>query len=401
MNRKDELKRKKVEPGISKTSIRGKTEYFVRVSRRTPGPKSRRIYRQGHTATLLQARRLREDFLIALKAAAEKKACPTVGEYLPDYLRHLEAQRRASTVFRQRSIIQAQIIPTLRDRPLDEISVQELEELIDKVCAGKSTQTKKHFISYLSDIFARALKKGLIAFNPVDRIDRPKIVKKDQLFLSEEEARKLLTYLRENYKLMFQHVALAIYTMCRAGELRALTWADVDWKSRQITVNKTRDAKTGLKRGTKNSESRKVPINNELLAILEELRLETFSSPTDPILPHWREFASGEQGKPLKLICQSLQLPPIRFHDLRATGITLLLMKGVALTRVMLVAGHKRISSTNIYLRSTGREAHGATDCLQLLEESSTQNVALPNPNNLEATAIAAIEEHLSEDKED
>jgi integrase len=401
MNRKDELKRKKVEPGISKTSIRGKTEYFVRVSRRTPGPKSRRIYRQGHTATLLQARRLREDFLIALKAAAEKKACPTVGEYLPDYLRHLEAQRRASTVFRQRSIIQAQILPTLRDRPLDEISVQELEDLIDKVCAGKSTQTKKHFISYLSDIFARALKKGLIVFNPVDRIDRPKIVKKDQLFLSEEEARKLLTYLRENYKLMFQHVALAIYTMCRAGELRALTWADIDWHGRQITVNKTRDAKTGLKLGTKNFESRKVPINNELLAILEELRRETFSSPSEPILPHWREFASGEQGKPLKLICQSLQLPPIRFHDLRATGITLLLLKGVALTRVMLVAGHKRISSTNIYLRASGREAEGATDCLQLLEESSTQNVAVQNPNNLEKKATAAVTEELVDQTED
>lgn len=401
MNNRDELKRKQVEPGISKTSIRGKTEYFVRVSRRTPGPKPRRIYKQGHAATLLQARRLREDFLIALKAATEKKACPTVGEYLPDYLRHLEAQRRASTVFRQRSIIQAQILPTLRDRPLDEISVQELEELIDKVCAGKSTQTKKHFISYLSDIFARALKKGLIVFNPVDRIDRPKIVKKDQLFLSEEEARKLLTYLRENYKLMFQHVALAIYTMCRAGELRALTWADIDWHGRQITVNKTRDAKTGLKLGTKNSESRKVPINNELLAILEELRRETFSSPTDLILPHWREFASGEQGKPLKLICQSLQLPPIRFHDLRATGITLLLLKGVALTRVMLVAGHKRISSTNIYLRASGREAEGATDCLQLLEESSTQNVAVQNPNNLEKKATAAVTEELVDQTED
>jgi len=163
MKRKIEVTKIPVEHGITKISMGGKTEFVVRISRRTRGPKPRRIFRQGRASNLVQARRLREDFWIALKTEVEKRSCPTLGEYFPDYLGYLEGQRRASTVFRQRSIIQAQIIPSLRDRPLNEISVQELEELIDKVCAGKSAQTKKHFISYLGDIFKRALKKGLIA----------------------------------------------------------------------------------------------------------------------------------------------------------------------------------------------------------------------------------------------
>ena len=401
MDNRDELKRKQVEQGISKISIGGKTEYAVRVPRRTPGPNSRRIFKQGRASTLFEARRLREAFWLALKEESERKASPTLREYLPEYLRYLEGHRRASTVFRQTSIIQAHILPVLADRPLAEITVEELEELVNRVCKGKSAQTKKHYIAYLSDIFARAVKRGHIPANPALRLDRPKVVRKAQMVLTEEDARKLLAHLRENYPVMFYHVALALHTMCRAGELRALTWADIDWQGRQLTVNKTRDARTGLKLGTKNSEARKVPINHELLLILEELRRETFSSPSEPILPHWREFASGEQGKPLKLICQSLQLPPIRFHDLRATGITLLLLKGVALTRVMLVAGHKRISSTNIYLRASGREAEGATDCLQLLEESSTQNVAVQNPNNLEKKATAAVTEELVDQTED
>ncbi len=400
MERKDELKRKQVEQGITKISIGHRTEYLVRVSRRTPGPNSRRSFKQGRVSTLFEARRLRETFWLALKEESERKACPTLGEYLPDYLRYLEGQRRASTVYRQRSIIQAHIIPTLRNRPLDEINVHELEELIDRVCRDKSAQTKKHLLSYISDIFKYAVKRGLIPTNPVDRIDRPKVVKKDQLSLSEAEARKLLTHLRENYPIMFYHVAIALHTMCRAGELRALTWADIDWQGRLLTVNKTRDAKTGLKLGTKNSESRKIPINNELLTILEELRRETFSAPSDPILPYWREFASGEQGKPLKLICQSLQLPPIRFHDLRATGITLLLMKGVALTRVMLVAGHKRISSTNIYLRASGREAEGATDCLQLLEAGPAQEVPSTSPTNSDQGPPTDIREQAYQKEE-
>jgi integrase len=291
-------------------------------------------------------------------------------------MRYLEGHRRASTVFRQTSIIQAHILPALADRPLAETSVEELEELVDRICAGKSAQTKKHFISYLSDIFRRALKKGLIAANPVDRIDRPRVVKKDQLVLTEAEARKLLAHLRENYPVMFYHAAIALHTLCRAGELRALTWADIDWEGRQLSVSKTRDVKTGLKFRTKNSETRKIPINDELLAILKELRSQTFSAPSDPILPVWREFASGDQGKPLKIVCKSLQLPEIRFHDLRASGITILLLKGVPAPKVMLLAGHRRLSSIQHYLRASGREAVGATDCLQLLDEDITPGIA-------------------------
>ena len=368
MERKDELKRKQIEQGITKISSGHRTEYFVRVSRRTPGPNSRRIFKQGRASTLFEARRLREAFWLALKEESERKASPTLREYLPEYLRYLEGHRRASTVFRQTSIIQAHILPVLADRPLAEITVEELEELVENACNGRSTQTKKHFISYLSDIFKRALRKGLIAANPVDRIDRPRVVKKDQLVLTEAQARKLLVHLRENFPILFYHVALALHTMCRAGELRALTWADIDWDSRQLTVSKTRDVKTGLKLGTKNSETRKIPLNDELFAILKELRIETFSAPSDPVLPHWREFASGEQGKPLKIVCKSLHLPEIRFHDLRASGITILLLKGVPAPKVMLLAGHRRLSSIQHYLRASGSEAIGATDCLHLLD---------------------------------
>lgn len=198
-------------------------------------------------------------------------------------------------------------------------------------------------------------------------MQRPKIKRKEPLELTHEQVIKLLKYLRENHPIMFYHVALSVHSCARAGEVRALTWADVDLENDRISIAKTLDPKVGLKFYVKNGEPRKVPVNSELKSILLALREQTYTSPTDPVLPHWREFADGEQGKPLKIICRGLGIPPIRYHDLRATGITLMLLNNVPLAKVMLVAGHKRITSTQIYLRLSGVEAIDATECLRFL----------------------------------
>jgi integrase len=82
--------------------------------------------------------------------------------------------------------------------------------------------------------------------------------------------------------------------LARAGELRALTWADIDFSTRFITISKTRVPKTGLKLSTKSNDIRKVWINDELMELLKELEQATFSAPSDQVLPHWRESAQNE-----------------------------------------------------------------------------------------------------------
>jgi integrase len=163
--------------------------------------------------------------------------------------------------------------------------------------------------------------------------------------LSEDQVKLLLGDLKENHTELFFHVALAVHTLARAGELRALTWADIDFSTRLINISKTRDPKTGLKLSTKGNEIRKVWINDELMELLKELKQTTFSASSDQVLPHWREFAQNEQGKPLKIFCQRLGLPLIRFHDLRASGITILLNRGVPLPQVMKLAMDSKINS--------------------------------------------------------
>ncbi|NMC61736.1 MAG: site-specific integrase [SAR324 cluster bacterium] len=359
----------KVEPGIWKARDKNLNQflYFIQVSKRTKGSKKQRLTRQATTDGVIRARAKKAALLTELNQECIHGPKITFGDFLTsEYLPYINVKKRPSSVIRERSAISAHFLPKLKDRPIFHINQRECEDLINEAAKNKSSQTRKHLIIHLSNVFKLAVRQRVIVNNPCDLIERPVVETCDPKVLNQQQMQALLDYLGEHYPIMFYHVSVSFFTLARAGEVRALTWGDIDFQENQIDISKTLDPKSGLQLFTKNKKSRKVWINPPLHQILMELREETYAGPTSPVLPYWREFASGEQGKPLKIICRSLGLPEIRYHDLRATGITLMLCKGEALPVVMKTAGHKRLSSTQVYLRLSGVETTGSTDSIAL-----------------------------------
>jgi integrase len=82
------------------------------------------------------------------------------------------------------------------------------------------------------------------------------------------------------------------------------------------------------------------------------------------VLPHLIEWTHGEQAKVLKEFCRAIGITNVKFHDLRATFITNMLSQGVALVKVMSIVGHKKMETTDIYLRLAGVDIRGATEAL-------------------------------------
>ena len=114
---------------------------------------------------------------------------------------------------------------------------------------------------------------------------------------------------------------------------------------------------------TKTQRSRVVPISSELSVFFSELKAKR-KSETDFVLPHLLEWENGEQARITREFCIAIGITPIKFHDLRATFITNLLVNGVSLAQVMSVVGHHQIKTTNGYLRKAGVEVRGVTDRL-------------------------------------
>ncbi len=76
------------------------------------------------------------------------------------------------------------------------------------------------------------------------------------------------------------------------------------------------------------------------------------------------EWEKDEQARVLRHLCKSIGITLVKFHDLRATFITQLLLKGVSLAQVMAIVGHAELKTTNRYLRVLGTDLDGVTDKL-------------------------------------
>ena len=76
-------------------------------------------------------------------------------------------------------------------------------------------------------------------------------------------------------------------------------------------------------------------------------------------------------------------LPPVRFHDLRATWATLMLSKGVAPVKVMSMGGWKDMKTMMIYIRKAGIDIQGITDQFSLHDPllTTAQVIGFPGAN--------------------
>ena len=105
----------------------------------------------------------------------------------------------------------------------------EPEELFDVIGTDKtlSPKTLLHYHRCLSAILSKAVKWGLLFSNPCERVDPPKLRRREAKCLNEEQTLKLIAALDEKgqYSVM---VKLMIFSGARRAEICGLEWDDVD-----------------------------------------------------------------------------------------------------------------------------------------------------------------------------
>jgi integrase len=132
-------------------------------------------------------------------------------------------------------------------------------------------------------------------------------------------------------------VLVSLNTGCRRGELTSLSWRNVDIDRNLLTVSGCR---------TKNGQSRVVNLNKEAVAVFKRWKRQSGGSLV---------FPNGD-GKPLSYlktawskVLRDAEIVGFRWHDLRHTFASNLVMKGVDLNTVRELLGHGDISMTLRY----------------------------------------------------
>lgn len=181
-------------------------------------------------------------------------------------------------------------------------------------------------------------------------------------YLEADEFIELLHYCQEHAKLtrMFLYcIATAILTGCRASEIMALQWSDIDFENHVIHVTKSWDYvyQTGFKPTKTPSGVRDIDVPTELTDLLQRLRGEQtahnlrtgYRDELNLVFRNNRHAVPGDGAlnHGLKRVETELGFEhPITFHGLRHTHVSYLLSKGVDIAYISHRLGHSDITIT-------------------------------------------------------
>ncbi len=191
-------------------------------------------------------------------------------------------------------------------------------------------------LGFLRHVFNVAIEDGKVDRNPV----RPKMFSRENnqrvRFLSEKEETELRTAIGEAE---WPVVAVAINTGLRQAEQFHLQWEHVDFNVGILTIPRS-----------KHGETRRVPMNDTVREILRSRPSRLKSAYVFP-------SATGETPIDTHNYMRRVFMPALeaagiegfRWHDLRHTFASRLVMKGVDLRTVQELLGHKTLVMTQRY----------------------------------------------------
>lgn len=267
----------------------------------------------------------------------------------------------------------AQVLRTFTSE-WDNLSVEKIDRamawlLLEKVEREVSIGRRKRLRSAIDSIYAWAIlsgkAKGISTPCEGYRSNRKEEEKIPEI-LTLQEIRTLLKFAKEMGHLWYPIWALALFSGMRSGELYALDWSSVDFENRMIYVHRNWTSKTKFG-PTKGRYWRAVPVGDDLMGFLKELKLKT--GKTGFVLPRFQCWTDGRQAEILRDFCRGSGLPSVKFHTLRACFATQLIKDGVAPAVVMKICGWRDLKTMQRYIRLAGIEVKGATDGLKLLPE--------------------------------
>ena len=265
-------------------------------------------------------------------------------------------------------------------RPCADITPLDLMQLFNEMSdKDVSLGHRRKLRTRIKAVFEHGIQAGLINIlkNPAHDLVLKKSEEKKPEILTAGECRKLIE-LAYAHQHDWRHVwALALLTGMRNGELMSLQWSDIDWEQKLITVARAYNGRTKEISSTKGGYWRDVPMSQDCLRLLRELKQETGNQQF--VFPKLERWKNGVQAAVLRTFCMEHGLPSVRFHTLRACFGTQLLRQGVSSAIVMKIAGWKDLKTMQRYIRLAGVEVTGATDKLSVLppEEVAANVVSL------------------------
>jgi len=311
----------------------------------------------------------------------------TVAAYLAAWLAIVKLTIRPKTWKRYEQYVRLHAMPAIGKVRLAQLTPQHLQTLYAaELDRGVSPSSVNHLHTVLHTALKNAHRTGQAARNVADLVTPPRMAEHDMQVLNREQVRTLLETAQTAGDRHHALYVLALTTGMRQGELLGLHWREVDLDAGVLQVRYTLQRTSGPPAGyifsepkTARSRRRIALAQGTVAALLahrkrqlvERLSLGELWNEQDLVFPNTlgRPMEGGDFRKRLFYpLLRRAGLPPMRFHDLRHTAATLLLLSGINPKVVSETLGHASVAITlDIYshvLPDMQQQAAAAMDAI-------------------------------------
>ena len=281
----------------------------------------------------------------------------TVEEHLEEWLRDTAKPRiRPSTFTSYESIVRKHIVPAIGKVPVRKLTPQQVQRLLNERHEAGLNPKRMHGV--LRAALSQAVRFGIVPRNVAAMVTPPRIRQYEIEPFTPDQIRTLLEKLKGHRLEALYSVAVAMGL--RQGEALGLRWEDVDLTGGTLRVRHALQRVEGKFElvEPKTVKSRRTLYLPE--TTLKALRAHRGHQIVEKLRggPGWNQedlvfttpIGTPIDSRNLTLSFQRLLarvgLPKRRFHDLRHSCATLLLVQGVPARVVMETLGHSQIALT-------------------------------------------------------
>jgi integrase len=288
------------------------------------------------------------------------KRAPYVKDYCDEFLKtYARIHNKPSEQYNKKAMIRAYVGPLLGKRRLDEVGAREIETFKAKLLdSGLRPKTVNNVLAMLGKMLRYAVDVGDLGAAP--RIRLLKVAQQPFDFLNFEEYAALLEAARTEPE-SYTAVVFAGDTGARMGELLALEWDDVDFRTGVVRI--ARSEWMGVLTGTKTGKVRTLPMTRRLQTALSAHRhlrgKRVFCR--DDGSPWTKEVLRAM----LPRLCKRAGLRRIKWHALRHTFASHLAMRGVHPREIQELGGWSTLSMVLRYTHLTQTQLRRAIDALE------------------------------------
>jgi integrase len=281
-------------------------------------------------------------------------------EYLTQWLEASKVSLRPKTALQYEQVTRKHIVPHIGSIPVNALRLVKVEQFYSTLLlSGVGVRTVRIVHAVLHKALEKTVRYQIISYNPVHGAILPREKHGEMQILDDRQLGQFLIAAKgSRFEAMYY---LAVSTGMRQGELFGLKWADLQWQSGTLNIQRQVQKIPGkgwdFEEPKTRAGRRTIKVGESVLQALRVHRLNQELQKAS-VGARWKDFDlvfSSSIGTPVdrsnlradfNQVLEKAGIPRIRFHDLRHTAASILLNQGVPVIAVSRRLGHSKPSIT-------------------------------------------------------